>query len=336
MIDFEGLKNKINILDLVGGLKKVASTGGGEWAGPCPFCGGNDRFRVQPAANIWLCRQCTNGAWRDLVDFIALRDNVKLAEAARIISGGSLPATFPASREAQNKPKYYAYNPPDSTWQAQALEAIAICEGNLYSDQGIKALAYLHKRGLSDQTIKRFRLGYSPGAEISGLWISHGITIPAIINKVVWYVKIRTNKKDPKYLLVKGSKPAAVFNGDSLINKPFCLMVEGEFNAMIAYQETQFINDICGIGSMGSAGNRPDLVKWGPYFIGRKVILALYDQDQAGESGAEALHETLGDCVKFAALPEGVGDLNDWHLAGGDINHWLANEMNFHKSEVLA
>jgi hypothetical protein len=87
---------------------------------------------------------------------------------------------------------------------------------------------------------------------------------------------------------------------------------------------------------MGSAGNRPDLVKWGPYFIGRKVILALYDQDQAGESGAEALHETLGDCVKFAALPEGVGDLNDWHLAGGDIRHWLAQEINFHKSEVLA
>jgi DNA primase len=334
IIDFEGLKQEIRILDLVGGLKKVASTGGGEYAGPCPICGGTDRFRVQPASNIWLCRNCTNGAWRDVVDFIALRDNVSLAEAARIVSGGSLP-TFPASRETENKPKYYSYNPPAAEWQAQALEAVEICEANLYSDQGKKALEYLHKRGLTDQTIKAFRLGYSTGAELAGLWISHGITIPAIVNNVVWYVKIRTNKKDPKYLLVKGSRPAAVFNGDSLINKPYCLMVEGEFNAIIAYQETQDINDICGIGSMGSAGNRPDLVKWGPYFIGRKVILALYDQDQAGESGAVSLHETLGDRVKFTAIPEGAGDLNDWHLAGGDIRHWLAQELNFHKVSTL-
>jgi phage/plasmid primase-like uncharacterized protein len=29
-------------------LKKVASTNGGEWAGPCPGCGGSDRFRVWP------------------------------------------------------------------------------------------------------------------------------------------------------------------------------------------------------------------------------------------------------------------------------------------------
>jgi DNA primase len=28
--------------------KKVASTGGGEYAGPCPFCGGINRFRCWP------------------------------------------------------------------------------------------------------------------------------------------------------------------------------------------------------------------------------------------------------------------------------------------------
>ena len=39
MIDFEGVKQKANLLDLVGGLKKVASTGGGEYAGSCPFYG---------------------------------------------------------------------------------------------------------------------------------------------------------------------------------------------------------------------------------------------------------------------------------------------------------
>jgi len=266
------------------------------------------------------------------VDFIAIRDHVSLGEAARIVNGGSLPENS-VSRETANRPRYYGYNPPDQDWQAAAREALAICEGNLYDPIGSKALDYLHNRGLTDNTIKAFRLGYSPGAEIAGLYIHHGITIPAEINGVVWYVKIRTNGAEgkPKYILVKGSKPAALFNGDNLINKPACLVVEGEFNAMLAWQQTQDINDICGIGSMGAAGNRPDLVKWGPYFIGRDLILALYDQDQAGENGAVSLYETLGDRVKYATIPEGVGDLNDWYLAGGDLLHWLAGLLKFYK-----
>ena len=337
MIDFEGLKTKINLLDLVGGLKKVASTGGGEYAGPCPFCGGNDRFRVQPAPNIWLCRHCTGGKWRDLVDFIARRDNISLGDAARLVNGGSLPGASQDSREAgkTNYKNHHTYKPPNIDWQKNSREAEKVCERNLYDPIGAKALDYLHGRGLSDQTIKAFRLGYSPGAEIAGLYIHHGITIPAIINNQVWYIKVRTNgaKGKPKYILVKGSKPAALYNGDNLINKPFALIVEGEFNAMIAWQETQDINDICGIGSMGAAGNHPDLVAWGPYFIGRELILALYDSDEAGEGGAFTLHEILGDRVRITAIPA-VGDINDWHLDGGDILHWLAKEINFHKTMV--
>ena len=45
-----------------GALRRVASTNGGEWAGPCPLCGGQDRFRVWPTPRegkpgAW-CRQC--------------------------------------------------------------------------------------------------------------------------------------------------------------------------------------------------------------------------------------------------------------------------------------
>ena len=45
-----------------GRLKRMASTNGGEWAGPCPLCGGEDRFRVWPRPRdgkpgAW-CRQC--------------------------------------------------------------------------------------------------------------------------------------------------------------------------------------------------------------------------------------------------------------------------------------
>ena len=65
--------------------------------GPCPVCGGRDRFRVQPGAGRWLCRQCTGGKWRDVIAYIAQRDNLDaghaagLAEICKRITGGDLP-----------------------------------------------------------------------------------------------------------------------------------------------------------------------------------------------------------------------------------------------------
>lgn len=60
-------------------LKKVAQTNGGEYAGPCPFCGGEDRFRVWPKRNSMWCRQCDYSG--DLIDYIQERDGVGFVEA---------------------------------------------------------------------------------------------------------------------------------------------------------------------------------------------------------------------------------------------------------------
>lgn len=43
-------------------LRRVGRTNGGEWAGPCPLCGGRDRLRAWPSPSkghprAW-CRQC--------------------------------------------------------------------------------------------------------------------------------------------------------------------------------------------------------------------------------------------------------------------------------------
>jgi len=56
------LKQRTDLLALIGRdtLRHIASTNGGEWAGPCPFCGGTDRCRVWPnqeGGRFW-CRQC--------------------------------------------------------------------------------------------------------------------------------------------------------------------------------------------------------------------------------------------------------------------------------------
>src|SRR5436305_15259018 len=59
----EEKERSMNLLDLVTRdtrLRRMASTHGGEYAGPCPFCGGRDRFRVWPnmAHPRYWCRVC--------------------------------------------------------------------------------------------------------------------------------------------------------------------------------------------------------------------------------------------------------------------------------------
>ena len=67
-------------------LRKVATTKGGEYAGPCPFCGGEDRFHVQPEhadGGRWYCRGCGEDRWHDVIDYIMRRDNISFPEAVR-------------------------------------------------------------------------------------------------------------------------------------------------------------------------------------------------------------------------------------------------------------
>ncbi len=70
----------MDLLSLIGHdtpLKKIASTGGGEWTGPCPFCGGRDRFRVQPERGRWWCRQCSeDDRWGDAIAYLRRRDGI--------------------------------------------------------------------------------------------------------------------------------------------------------------------------------------------------------------------------------------------------------------------
>jgi hypothetical protein len=62
--EIDEIKQRIDLLALIGSdtrLELVASPEGGEYAGDCPFCGGRDRFRVQPNACPpgWICWQCS-------------------------------------------------------------------------------------------------------------------------------------------------------------------------------------------------------------------------------------------------------------------------------------
>lgn len=115
-------------------LVKVAASNGGEWAGPCPFCGGKDRFRVQPEKNRWLCRGCTGGRWKGPWDYYERRD-------------GRQPTSIRLMPERKEKPKQY-------TWKADPWALI-----RQYESHPQRLELWQAYKPLNSETIERNHLG---------------------------------------------------------------------------------------------------------------------------------------------------------------------------------
>ena len=50
-----------DILEVAKRYVTLKREGVSEWAGPCPVCGGTDRFSVNTRKRIWNCRGCAKG-----------------------------------------------------------------------------------------------------------------------------------------------------------------------------------------------------------------------------------------------------------------------------------
>jgi hypothetical protein len=78
---------------------------------------------------------------------------------------------------------------------------------------GANARAWLNGRGLSDDTLWHWQIGYWPGQHTesltcAGLSVPCGIVIPGTVGNKVWYLKVRRAKGSPKYIQVNGGRPA--------------------------------------------------------------------------------------------------------------------------------
>jgi len=101
--DVAAIKAACQVVDMVQRnttLHRVASTRGGEWAGPCPRCGGRDRFHA--TGTWWFCRKCHPKRgdvieymmWSERVSFVAACD--RLAANAIVKAERAAPlARFP-------------------------------------------------------------------------------------------------------------------------------------------------------------------------------------------------------------------------------------------------
>jgi DNA primase len=310
----------------------VAGTNGGEYAGSCPFCGGRDRLRVQPNAGgkgRWFCRQCTGdpqagGHWLDAIDYVRQRDGVGYREACAALD---IEARQPGegtghSQAASPAPAVPRDAQAPAFDQAAALATVEECATALWSSAGAKAHRWLAGRGIREDTVRAWRLGYSPARrELHGLAIPRGIVIPCFIGNGVQYIKVRRPVPPlpgPKYQQVKGSK-SALFGLDHLAGRRVAVICEAEFDAVLLWQEA---GDLVDVVALGSKGARPAL-PWLAHLASASRWLVALDRD--ADDVATWWGEFSGRVRRVRPLRG--NDLTDFYRAGGDLRAWVSYHL---------
>ena len=193
----------------------------GEYAGPCPVCGGKDRFVVFTEGNSW-CRRCHHRVWWDdsrQNDKEAIARRAKLAERKQ--------------RAAQVMKKC---NDWVGYWEA--------CR----ADESL--LALWEKHGISREEVMQWGLGWSPRCPLAPEYAS--LTIPVFYQGVLLDIRHRLlDAPTPvgKYRSHMRHLASTLFNADVLSRGGSTLVVEGEKKAIILSRAHPTVVSIPGANS---------------------------------------------------------------------------------------
>jgi DNA primase len=143
----EALKARIDIVDVVGNYVELKKAGA-NFKAPCPFHDEKSAsFVVSPAKQIYHCFGCHVGG--DAIKFVQEYKKLDFTEAVEEIAA-DLNFTLEYSRGSSERKDY-----------AKLMEHV----NRFYRDSLIPQITdYLHDRGLTDESIERFEIGYAPAS----------------------------------------------------------------------------------------------------------------------------------------------------------------------------
>jgi len=223
----------------------------GELCGPCPRCGGDDRFYV--SKEYAACRQC-HPARLDCVGLVAWLHNVTQGQAVAMLDGGAswqqVQAAQAVSVSSETETSSFAEYAPHIVQEAQE---------RLSSQVGAYAREYLTRRGLTQDTWQAFDVGCVASRKLPS---DRTQTAPAVCWPVfAWdtgaLVAVRyrftvTTPTGDRYDSLKGSSMAGhmfgvqalpeyvrlqLADGASYAERSCALVLcEGELNAMSIWQ----------------------------------------------------------------------------------------------------
>jgi len=322
-----------------------------EYAGPCPACGGNDRFCIwgggqgKHGLGRFYCRGC--GLQGDAIQFLREFQGLGYGEACRTL--GLTPAT-PSGRRTAREPGASAlatpaWTPkvgelPNSRWQGQARKLIPWAARQLQATPG--ALSWLvTERGLIPETAARFHVGwlpkdlyrdriawglsqeFKPNGKRRMLWLPHGLVLPVLDPAGrparIKFRRPNPRENEPKYLYLP-SEPKNT--APLVITGPAAawIVVESELDGLLLAQEA---GDLVNVLALGSASLRPDAEAHARLEAAPFILVAL-DADDAGDKAAWTWWTTHypPEKIRVWPVPEGKDPTDAWR-AGWDLRAWI-------------
>lgn len=326
----EEVREKNDIVELISTYVPLQKKGGKLW-GLCPFHGEKTpSFSVDSEKQFYYCFGCHAGG--DVIRFVREMEHLEFGEAVRLLAER---ARLPVPETAQGGERR---SKEDKERLYQALtQAARLFNANLYKPEGEKALAYLHGRGLSDRTIRRFGLGCTaPGGEsLTRQLREQGFSSAELVeanlsmerdgrafdvfrNRVMFPIFDPRGRViafggrvmgdgQPKYL---NSTDTPVFNkrrnvyGLNFLKKksfPYLRLVEGYMDVVSLYQHGV---DGC-VATLGTALTQEQARLLKRY---NENIVVCYDGDEAGQRAIQraiGIFQEAGVDVKVCVVPGG-------------------------------
>jgi DNA primase len=154
----EALKQQADIVRIVGDYVRLKKAGAQNFSGLCPFhAEKTPSFSVHATRQFFHCFGC--GESGDVFTFVQKAENISFPEAVRLIAqklGVPMPkVSFSSPAEAREAQLRMAL----LDVHVRAAEFFQEC---LRRPEGANARQYLKGRGLDDEVIARFRIGYAP------------------------------------------------------------------------------------------------------------------------------------------------------------------------------
>ncbi len=168
------LRTRVSLSQVVG--RKVtwdsrkSNVGKGDYWTPCPFHQEKTAsFHVDDRKGFFYCFGCH--AKGDAIGFIKDTENVSFIEAVEILAqeaGMPVPKSDPRAQEKSDRNKKLA------EVMEQAVQYFRL---QLHTNRGADARGYLDRRGLSEETLQRFEIGFAPDDR-------HGLTQHLVSKRV--------------------------------------------------------------------------------------------------------------------------------------------------------